>query len=209
MPDCNDSTVFLPITDPRPHELHLHQLRGPRRQGVDRYLDAGREHAAEELTARRHDVEVGRRPEIDDDRRAAVQRVRRERVDDAVGTDFLRVVVEHRHAGTNAGLDDDQWHCSRTSARTSRASRATPTAPSNSKRCRRPRPPSSAARRTVGEQPRQQQPEFVRRPPRISRQPPVFDNAIAVEEPQHSLGVADINGEKHEDLPGADTRVAS
>ena len=74
--------------------------------------------------------------EVDDDARAAVERVRRQRVDDAVGADLLGVVHEHRHAGARAGLDDHVRHVGRSSARAWSASRAAPRAPSSRARRR-------------------------------------------------------------------------
>ena len=53
-------------------------------------------------------VEGGRRTEVDDDRRAAVQLDGRDRVDDAVGADLLGVVHEDRHARLDARLDEDR-----------------------------------------------------------------------------------------------------
>ena len=55
-------------------------------------------------------VERGRRAEVDDHARAAVQVDRGHRVDDAVGADLLGVVGEDRHAGPDARLDDDRRH---------------------------------------------------------------------------------------------------
>ena len=49
-----------------------------------------------------------RGPEVDDDRRPAVEVVGRDRVGDAVGTDLLGVVVEDRHAGADAGLEHER-----------------------------------------------------------------------------------------------------
>ena len=53
IPDCSDSTVFLPMTRLGPGQLDLEQLRRPARQRVDRDLDAGRQRAADELALAR------------------------------------------------------------------------------------------------------------------------------------------------------------
>src|SRR4051812_29531549 len=95
---------------PRPDQLDLQQPRGPGGEGVDGDLDPRRERAAEELALSADDVEVGRRTEVDDDRRPAVQGVRRQSVDDAVRADLAGVVVEDRDAGADSRLDDDGRH---------------------------------------------------------------------------------------------------
>jgi len=51
-------------------------------------LEPRRERAAEEVTFGAHDVEVRGRPEVDDDRRAAVASVCGHRVRDAIRADF-------------------------------------------------------------------------------------------------------------------------
>ena len=56
---------------------------------------------------RRDRLERGGGAEVDDDRRPAEQVEGGDGVGDAVGADLLRVVVEDRHAGPDAGLDDD------------------------------------------------------------------------------------------------------
>ena len=69
----------------------------------------GQSDAAEIFAARGDSVEINRRAEIDDDARAAVFVERGDAVDDAVGADFLRVVVVHGHAGLDAGLDEERF----------------------------------------------------------------------------------------------------
>src|SRR4051812_47495363 len=90
-----------------PDQLDLEQASRSVGQGVDGDLDPRRERTAEELALVTDDVEVGRRTEVDDDRRPAVQRVRRQGVHDAVRPDLARVVVEDRDTGANTRLDDD------------------------------------------------------------------------------------------------------
>ncbi len=88
-------------------QLDLAQGGGPAEQGLEADLDAGEDGAAEVLARRRDGVERGGRAEVDDDRRAAVEVVGGDGVGDAVGADLLRVLVEDRHAGLDAGLDDE------------------------------------------------------------------------------------------------------
>ena len=79
-----------------------------REQRVHRDLDPRREHAARELARRRDDVEVRRRPEVDDDARRAVQLARGDGVRDPVRPDLARVVVADRDAGRDARPEDEQ-----------------------------------------------------------------------------------------------------
>jgi hypothetical protein len=65
------------------------------------------ERAAEELALRGDDVDVGRRPEVDDHAGRAEQPVRGEGVHDSVGAHLARVVHQQRHAGAHAGPDHD------------------------------------------------------------------------------------------------------
>ena len=110
MPDCRASTVFLPIDPGRPGQLHLEQLSGPAGQGVDGYFDAGGKRPADELAARADGIEVGRRAEVHDDRGAAEQMHRGQRVHDAVTADFLGIVHPDRDTGLHARLDDHGGH---------------------------------------------------------------------------------------------------
>ena len=75
-------------------EIDTTETRRPREERVHRNLDAGCKHASDEIPFGRNDVEVRRRPEIDDDRRRAVTRVCRDGVDDAIRPDVARIVVE-------------------------------------------------------------------------------------------------------------------
>src|SRR3954462_8011352 len=97
------------LADHRPwaRDLHLDQSRRPSGQRIDGDLDPWGERPTEELPVQPDDVEVRGRPEVDDNAGSAVQGVRSQRVDDPVGTDLLRVVIEQRYAGAGAGLHDD------------------------------------------------------------------------------------------------------
>ena len=100
----------------------------------------GDDRAADELAVGGDDVEVGAGAEVDDDRRAAVEIERRDRVGDAIGADLLRVVVEDRHAGLDAGLDHDGVEVEVAASPSGAGSRARAAHPSRS-----PRPVTSAS----------------------------------------------------------------
>src|SRR5207248_7808294 len=93
-----------------PDQLHLAQLGRAGGQRVDGDLDAGGERAAQVLAAGGDHVEVRRGTEVHDDRRAAVQGVRGERVRDPVGADLLRVVDRELYPGPDARLQDLRRH---------------------------------------------------------------------------------------------------
>src|SRR6266542_841323 len=81
--------------------------RGAAEERFGRDLEPGRERAAEEIALGAHDVEVRRRPEVDDDRRPAVATVGGERVRDTVRADLGRVVDPEADPGLHAGPDDE------------------------------------------------------------------------------------------------------
>ncbi len=85
------------------------EARGAGEERVGGNADAGAEDAAEIFAARGDGVEINGGAEIDDDARAAVFFEGGDAVDDAVGADFLRVVVLHGHAGLDAGLDEKSF----------------------------------------------------------------------------------------------------
>ena len=116
-PDWIDSAVFLPITLRGSTQLDAEQRGGAAVQRVEADLDAREDRAAEVLALARDRFERGGGAEVDDDRRAAVE-VEGGRRASAMrsATDLLRVVVEDRHAGLHARLDDDRRR-SRSSAR--------------------------------------------------------------------------------------------
>ena len=84
-------------------EVDLEQPRRALGQGVERDLDARREHAAEVLAVRRDDVVVDRGAEVDRDARRPDPLVGGERVHQPVGADLVRVVHPDRHAGLEPG----------------------------------------------------------------------------------------------------------
>ena len=85
------------------------QARGAREKRVGGNSDAGREHAAQIFAARGDGVEIDRRAEIDHDARAAVFVEGRHAVHDAVRAHFLRIIVQHGHAGLDARLDEQRF----------------------------------------------------------------------------------------------------
>ena len=101
--------MFLPIACGGHGELDRAQLRGAGGQRVEADLDARGERAAEELPVGADGVDVGGGAEVDDHDRpaaavgtAAVELVRGQRGDDAVGADLARVVDVQRDAGAHA-----------------------------------------------------------------------------------------------------------
>src|SRR2546428_345525 len=70
--------------------------------------DAGTDDAAEVLALPGHNVERGGGAEVDHDHRAAVGRERGDAVDDAVGAHVAGRLVEDRHPGAHARLDDER-----------------------------------------------------------------------------------------------------
>ena len=75
---------------------------------VGRNPNSRRDHPAHVLTLARDHVERRRGPEIHHDARAAVLLERSHAVDDAVGAHLRRIVVVHRHAGLDAGFDEQR-----------------------------------------------------------------------------------------------------
>ena len=80
----------------RRSQLDPGQLRGPRGERLEAELEARRDGAADVRAVGGHAIERRRGPEVDDDRRRAVQPRRGEGVDEAVGTDLARAVDADR-----------------------------------------------------------------------------------------------------------------
>ena len=180
--------VVLPITRSGAVERHLRQPRRAREERVHRDLDPRREHAADVLARGRDDVEVRRRAEVDDDRRRAVALARRDRVRDPVRADLARVVVADRHAGRDAGAEHEQLGA-RPSARRSARTRARAAAPSTRARSRRASPESTNARSITASSSAVCAGSVPTRNCSVS--------AVAVEEPEDGLRVADVDREQH------------
>ena len=89
-------------------EVHLDESGGALEERLHRDLDPRREHAADVLALGRHDVEVRRRSEVDDDARRAVALLRGDRVGDAVRAHLARVVVANGDAGPDARPHHEQ-----------------------------------------------------------------------------------------------------
>ena len=94
----------------RPRDLDARELRGVRAQSASGEMPMpGAMTPPDVLALARVDaVEGGRGAEVDHDHRARVALVGGDRVDDAVGADLARVVVEDRHAGLDPGPDEQR-----------------------------------------------------------------------------------------------------
>ena len=167
--------------------VHLHEPRSAREERVHRRLDPGREDAADVVAVGRHDVEVRRRPEVDDDHGRAEARLRGDRVDDPIGTDLARVVVADRDPGADARADGEE--------RGVRPAAGEPFPFAEEHRDGRRE--ADPVDRVGVEQPAEEDDELVTGPAPVGRDAPVVDEPVAVEQPEHGLRVADVDGEKH------------
>src|SRR5690606_2502528 len=79
-------------------------------EGIERYLDAWGESAAEELTTRADDIEVRGGTEIHHYGGSTVESEGGERVHDAVRADLLRIVDDELDSGTHDRLDAEARH---------------------------------------------------------------------------------------------------
>ena len=91
-------------------QLDARQLRRALEKRLQRDADAGRDGAADVVALAGDGVEHRRRAEVDDDERRAVQLDGGDGVDDAVGADVARAVVEDADAGPHARVDDQGRH---------------------------------------------------------------------------------------------------
>src|SRR4051812_1364624 len=98
----------LPDDVLRFYELHTAQARGLAEERIERDFDPGKNRAAEIFALLADRLDRRRGTEVDDDRRPAIEVERTNRVRDAVRADLLRVVVQDRHAGAHARLDDER-----------------------------------------------------------------------------------------------------
>src|SRR5439155_303989 len=89
-------------------EVDFAQTGCPGEQRVHGDLDPRCQNTADVLGLRRHDVEVRRRAEVDDDARGAVAVSGGDRVRNAIGTDLARVFVSDRNAGSHARPELEQ-----------------------------------------------------------------------------------------------------
>ena len=86
-------------------DLHPRQARGPAEERLGADLHARRDHAAQVLALGRDAVEGGGGAEVDDDHRAMGPLEAGHRVDDPIGADLARVLVEDAHPRLDAGAD--------------------------------------------------------------------------------------------------------
>ncbi len=192
------------------HAARLDQLDAEQRGGaavqrVEADLDAGKDRAAEVLALGRDRFERRRGAEVDDDRRAAVEVEGGDRVGDAVGADLLRVVVEDRHAGLHARLDDDRGE-----AEVALGHLAHRGGDARHRRAQRHAVDVLVEAEAVeAEELLHEQRELVRRALGRGRDAPVVEQValgarawrlgVVVEpvQPDDGLGVADVDGEQH------------
>ena len=83
--------------------LDLGESGGAARERLHRDLDAGGDRAADIVALGVHDVEVGRRAEVDDDQRRSVGLEAGHCIGDAIGADLGRVPEQDTNAGAHAG----------------------------------------------------------------------------------------------------------
>ena len=211
MPACIASTVLLPMTERGRASSILRKPRAAQAEGVDRDLDAGRDRPAQVLAARRDRVEGRRRTEVDHHARAVEQVHGRERVDDAVGPDLLGVVHQHRHAGPDAGLDDDGRHVAVVTA----AHVTHLVQHAGHRRAERDavdlaaQPAAAVAaveQRVLAHQALDEHGMLIGGAPRIRRDAPVLDDALGVEQTHDGVRVTDVDGQQHLALPRSRVR---
>ena len=184
----------------RRHELDAAQRRRAPEERVHRDLDAGEDRAAEVLTLCADRLDRVRGAEVDDDRRAAVEVVCRDGVGDAVGADLLRVVVEDRHAGADAGLEHERVEAEVALViwRSAAVTLGTPDAIATPVTCASNEKPWKPRNCWIIER------ELVRGARRDRRDAPVVGELGAVEEPDDGLGVAGVDREQHGPLPSVE-----
>jgi hypothetical protein len=158
-------------------------LGRPREQRVHRDLDPRREHAADVLAIGRDDVEVRRRPEVDDDRGRPVALLHRDRVRDPVGADLSRIVVPQRDAGADARTEHER--------RQPRAVREPLVLAHERRNGRRE---ADAVHDVEVEQRRDEHIELVRRRAALGRDAVVLGEPGVVEHAVDRLRVADVDG---------------
>ena len=88
--------------------LHAPEPRRAREKRIRGNADARHQRSAQIFAVRGNDVKVDGRAEVHDNARPAVFGECRHAVRDAVGADFLRVVVLDGHAGAHARLDEQR-----------------------------------------------------------------------------------------------------
>ena len=198
MPDCIASTVLRPITD-RGRASSTRRSWAPRAPSAStetsmpgamappRYSPFA-ETASNVVAVPKSTTMHGPAEQLDGG----------QRVDDAVGADLLGVVGEHRHAGLHARLDHDRGH----------VAVVAPAHVAHLLQHRRHRRADrdavdlgAAGHRVLVEQTLQDHGDLVGRPGRLRPDPPVLDEVVALEQAEHGVGVADVDGEQHHAPP--------
>ena len=157
-------------------QLDPRQLGGPRRERLEAELEPGRDGAADVGAVGGHAVERRRRPEVDDDRRRAVQPRGGQRVDQPVGADVARPVDPDRRSAP----------CP---ARPTMSGRSRRSAMASTRRGQRRHDRGQGDRVEVAErhpvqaeQPVEQQLELVGRRPRVGRRAPRGEQRTGAEQ---------------------------
>src|SRR5829696_689623 len=187
----------LPDDVLRRDQLHAAQRGGALEQRIHRDLDPGEDRAPQVLTLRAHRVDGVGGAEVDDDRGPTEQVVRTDRIGDAIGADVLGLVVEDRHAGADARLHHHRLVAEVTLGHRAQRSRDTRDAggDGDARHVRVKREPMEA------EQLLEHERELVGRAIGGGGDPPVVDELVVGEEPDHGLGVATVDGEQHVSAP--------
>src|SRR5688572_15958793 len=172
-------------------DLDSPESRRALEEGLGGDRDARHDDPARVLPLLGDDVERGRRSEVDDDAGAAQPLVGRDGVDDAVRADFLRGVVEDRHAGPDSRLHEERLSSGDLSERLAKRELE-----------RRDHARDDDVAGGIGDAaPRSEealrgQSDLVGRRVAAGRQPPVAHERRALEETEHRVRVPDVDGEE-------------
>ena len=182
-----------PADDPRRFaDVDARQPRRALKQGVGGNGHARADRAAEIFPLRRNRIQRRRRPEVDHDQRPAEPLAefleRRDGVDDAIGADLGRVVVQDRHHRVDAGLHDHRRH-----AEIALHHRADRPGQRRHDRAEDDAADPDALDPAVREQSVDQQAELVGRALAQRLQPPTLDERRAVEHAEDDVGIADVD----------------
>jgi hypothetical protein len=186
------STVFLPMIE-RGRASSILRSWAPRAPRASTEISMPGAMAPPIHSPRAGDgVEGGRRAEVDDDARGAVQVHGGQRVDDPVGADLLRVVHQHRHPGLDPRLDDEGRDVAVVAA--DHVAHLV----QHGRDGGTDRDPVHAGlpdQRVVGHQALEEHGVLVGGPARIGRDPPVLDDLGALEQAKYRMGIADVDGQ--------------
>ena len=173
-------------------ELDADEHRGVAHQRVMAELDARRDRPAQVVAAGVDGVERGRRPEVDQHCRAAVEVMCGDGVGDPVGTHAPRVVVLDPDAGPGAGTDHHGLQVERGVGKFVDAPRQRGNHAAHHH-------PGDLSGREIAppEELHERQPELIAGEPVVRVDPEVRDQPVAVEDPDDDVGVPDVDREQH------------